>query len=162
METNMRSRSLFTIPRFREVESVYVGILNQTKKVQATYAHPSKFLDLREGLNDTIVPSFENKIIVYTFIDEKLQLLPLADNAKYYTSIEVLYVPELNNLDYEDELPIQDEYMDLFINIAAYYGMQDIGRSDKSELYRADVNEHLQLLGAYAAQLRAEEGRSGK
>ena len=112
--------------------------------------------------DDAYQPSFEDKSFYYTVMDNKVYLIPEIDSTYVYTAVDLVHNLEPEELQLESELPISRDYEDLILAMAALEGMQDLARSDKVQLYRAEVNDQLKVLQGYAAYRIQKEGSEVK
>ena len=161
IKSNHKSKSQFDIPSFISVDEVYVSytVGNKTEtKIQASGLTEDRYLSTQMGTNQIKQPSFDNKQIYYCLLDGKLTLLPEATNTNYYTDIKALFVEDFAAFTNTTNIPITREYKDLLITLAALEAMTDIGRGDKVNLMRAEVNDNFRLFAAYATDRKNREG----
>jgi hypothetical protein len=115
---------------------------------KATYISPDKYLSVKAEVNDMYNPTKE---YFYTILSNKIYLLPLlTSSTKYYSEIDVVCLKDSENFDLDDTLYIPNEFIDLFITMAASEAMQDLARSDKVGLYNQDITTQLTILKGYA------------
>lgn len=160
----MVNKSSFEIPSFRQVDEVYV-MTNQVKDkyIKASYRNVQEFWNLRHSENDINKPSFADNRFYYTFLEGKIHLLPEANKDKeFYWSVQVVYQPDVTEFNIDSKLPINSDYKDILLSMAAMFAMQDTSNSEKVALYRSDIQEQLQALGIYANFLTQMKGIAGE
>ena len=118
-----------------------------------------KYLSVKNKINNYYTPSFVDKRIYYALLNNRIYLLPEGNKEIEYTALEIVLSKD-SDLFYsvEEEVNIPNDYVDLLIVFAASEGMQDLGRSDKFQLYFADLNNYLVILKNYADLIEQKEG----
>lgn len=159
--SNHKSKSQFDLPSFIDVDEVYVTYRHNNKtysNIPAMKLAEDRYLDALNKQNDITEPSFADKQIYYSLIDDKLTLLPQATTTDYYTNIQVLYIEDFESFNQNTDIPITREFKDLLITLAATEAMIDIARGDKVQLMKVETNDNFRLLGAYATDRKNREG----
>ncbi|HUV84396.1 MAG TPA: hypothetical protein VMV86_01740 [Methanosarcinales archaeon] len=132
------------------------------KTAPVAYMEASKYLSNKYGVNDVKGTSFADAKFKYTVMvnDNKTNLifLPEATKTNVYTKVEYLEVPNFEIVNWEDEIPITSDYIDLLIDLAAIQGMQDIARADKAQLIERSIDKDWQILGQYGTYMKQTEG----
>ncbi len=140
------------------ISEMYVKV--DDKNINVKYKNPSEYLRLKYNDNTTYSPSIEKENVYYTVIDNAIYLLPEFET-EMYESIEVVYKNIKANFNsYDDEIELSEDYKDLLLEIAANFGMMDLGRNDKFQIYTSDINNQLGLVGSYIKVLQSKEGTS--
>ncbi len=124
------------------------------------YVNPENFLSIKHGRNLNYTPKVddEQQIVYYTIFDNAFYLLPTSSDI-LYKKIEVVLEQDTIFFSEPDEfVNIPKDYIDILIELAANEGMQDLGRSDKFQLYTADINNQLASAKVYADILETKEG----
>jgi hypothetical protein len=155
----------------REIESVFVSYNAGTlpskpnilvcTNVQATYKRPEEYLNILHGVNTITTPSFVDKKIFFTFLNNSLQLLPIhsiLNNENHYYAVQYICLPDTAVYGIDDKLPITYDYLDILINLAAIEGSMDIANQVKYQLYQSEVNGQLQILSQYSQIEKQEKG----
>lgn len=115
--------------------------------IQCTYISPDKYLSVKNNTNDMYDTT---KNYFYTILSNEIYLLPILNGTLKYYQIELITLEDTATFGLEDTLLIPNEYIDLFITMAANEAMQDIGRADKVQLYLNDIIGQLTMLKGYA------------
>ena len=128
----------------------------------ATFITPDKYYSVLNGANASYTPSVTSKKFYYTYLTNKIFLLPVLSTSEYsYTKIYATYKKDSVIFDETNpniEIPILNQYIDLIIILAANEGMQDLGRQDKVGLYTNEITGQLNILSGWAQQKQQEEG----
>ena len=125
---------------------------------KATFIDEEKYLAVHYQNTSAYEPSFQDKNIYYTFLDNKLYLLPKQSGPNRYLSVSAIMKSDVPAFVLEDTLNIPREYEDLLLTLTALEGMQDLGRSDKVQIYTAEINNQLSILKGYADYKTQKEG----
>lgn len=125
-----------------------------------TRINPDKYLSVLNGENQHYQPDAQKKKFYYTFLDNKVYLLPVlaVSSGLAYTQISLVLKADVPQITLESELVIPNEYIDLLITFAANEGMQDIAMGAKVSLYTNDIAGQLAILKGYADLKEAKEG----
>jgi len=124
----------------------------------ATFIQPDKYYSVLNGKNSSYAASVETKKFYYTYLSNKIYLLPILTSGHYYSKLSTTYKEDAPVLTWDTELPIMNQYVDLLIVMAANEGMQDLARQDKVGLYSNDIMGQLNILQGYAARKEQQEG----
>lgn len=127
----------------------------KTNTYKASYIVPENYLSIKNDKNNLYN---QKTTYFFTFLNNKLYLLPILNNTLIYSQIDVVLSKDIVNIDIDSELPIPNEYVDILIVLAASEGMQDIARQDKVQLYNNDVTGQLAILKGYADFKQVERG----
>lgn len=139
----------------RKIDELYVECTNN-KIYQCAYVDEQNYITATLGLNELYYPNYDKGKIFYSYFRNAVQLIPQKDNG--YSKLHIVYQIDIPELNIDSTIEISNDYRDLLIVMAAKEGMEDIARSDKVQLYRADINEQLQLLGLAASLEERNEG----
>ena len=141
---------LFVTYNVKESENVI------QKTTKATFIDPDKYLSVLNADNSAYEPSFKEGNIYYTFLNHSIYLLP---NEKEYVRLYAVLNEDAPELTFEtDSVKIPTKYKDLVLLYAAMEGMEDLGRTDKVQLYAGDINYQLSILKAAADFRTMKEG----
>lgn len=168
LDPQNKSNDIIPIDTNVKVEELYVtyeytdGTNKKTKTVSATYMEPSKYLTNKYDPNDVKDTSFTDGKIKFTVMMSDnvstIYLLPKYGTAGKYIKLEYLELPNFIIKDWEAEVPITGDYIDLLIDLAAIQGMQDIARADKAQLIERSIQADWQILGQYGTYMKQTEG----
>ncbi|NPV12735.1 MAG: hypothetical protein HPY57_13190 [Ignavibacteria bacterium] len=124
------------------------------------YVNPESFLSIKYGKNINYKPvvNSEEQNVFFTIFSNSIYLLPEGGNFSYERLEIILEQDTVLFSDPEEEVNIPNDYVDMFIEYAANEGMQDLGRSDKFQLYTVDMNNQLASAKAFADLLETKEG----
>ena len=143
-----RDTTVITVEKIDELFVTTTATSTEASPIQATYISPDKYLSVKNQGNDMYDTT---KGIFYTILSNKIYLLPiLTITTKFYSKVDAMILEDAITFDKDDTLSIPNDYVDLFITMAASEAMQDIARSDKVSLYANDINNQLSMLKAYA------------
>ena len=147
---NVKNSVSLELPAVPETEdtSIYIGTVR--------YITPDKYLSTKYQENDMYNTKDE---YFYTILENKIYLLPILTNKQYY-KVELICLEDVPELNKNDELNIPNSYIDLLVAMAALEAMEDLGRSDKVQLYTSEINNQLSILKGYAdikLQLRGSD-----
>lgn len=162
-----KGESEFDLDSYSEIEQVYVSYSLGNGKGSTALAMRSSedsYLSTKYGLNSQKTPSFTEKIIYYTIVDDKIKLLPEASSNGsngYYSDATVLYLNDgIKVANVNSNLPIERNYIDLVLNFACVEGMLDINRNDKANAFLDDAFAQIKLLQQLALNKKREVGVS--
>lgn len=154
----------FSIPAYISIDDVFLTVKYQasdksykTVTKQCAYISSTSYLSKKYGVNQVSVPSYEGDQYFYTIIDNKITFLPDSKTGQV-VSFEMIYLPDLVKWEDNEEVPITREYLDLLLDLACVFGMQDIARGDKVQLIESSVFENLKILGQWATYRKNTEG----
>ncbi len=148
-----------------KVTESYLIIENDKEVIKAPIINiPNiKWLSTINGENDLQKPDATKKIIYGTIIQNRYLITPLIKNAD---KVEMLYYssPEyFDSTNLDQNVNITAEYLDLLLGMAASEGMADAARSDKFQMFIADINNQITAINNYITlQLQLEGKHSGK
>ena len=127
--------------------------------VMAIPIDSDKYLSVATGVNTILTPNTTDPKIYYTIINNWFYFLPMPSALTLtLVHMRLLFLPDLEKLDFDDDIPITREYLDLLIELAASMGMADIARTDKVNLFRNSVYTDLEILAQYSALQKQQEG----
>jgi len=163
-EQGLPRKSVLEIPSYRKIDEVFaIGqykpndiMKNYTQ--QCTQSNPDKYLSIKNDVNDIIKPNWDKLQIYYFLMDDKIYFLPEPEDNNFYIQAELLYLPDVISFNWDTEIPMTQEYLDMLIKIAAMEGMQDIARIDKVQIYSSEIYEEFKILGQYASLMKEQEG----
>lgn len=144
-------------------EAYFVFDEGEIKKKSIINIPSNKWLSTINGENDLQKPDINKGIIYGTIIDNVYCIIPKVEAP---IRVEMLYKSstkyfDSNNMD--EKINISSEYLDMLLTMAAAEGMADAARSDKFQMFVADVNNQITALNNYiAVQLQLEGKHSGK
>lgn len=142
---------------FHQVDSK-AEIKGEEKAYQgkAVKIESSRYLSVKNG--ETDLYDAETKYF-YCVLSGKIMLLPeLSGKDLYYKEIEIVFAEELMSINVDSEVFIPKEYEDLLMVLAANEAMQDLGRTDKVNLYNSDIAGQIAILKSYADFKEAKKG----
>lgn len=147
--------------QFREIDEVvikYQAEGKDAKWLQFTHLEPNHYLKSKYNLDDINKPSLEEgkENVFYSIIDRKIFLLPVED----YLEINAIGIADFDDLKIDGSLPITNDYVDLFISLAAAEAMSDLPHPQKVQLYRQEIVDQVSVLAAYTSIKERREGES--
>lgn len=117
------------------------------------------YLATKYKLNEQRQPSFESKIIYYSIINDKINLLPEAIFPYNYKNITILYNKDGIEIDsINDKIALEKGYIDLVLSFAAGEAMVDLGRGDKANAFFDDAYSQIKILQQLALVKKREAG----
>jgi len=141
------------------VKEVFISYKRDGKVTtsKATLIEPEHYLSILHDESSAYDPSIENKNIYYTFLNHSIYVLPKYDKG-IYVNISVIMSEDAPELSESSELKIPRKYKDVILTYAALEGMEDLGRTDKVQLYTGDINNQLSILKSFADFKTMKEG----
>ena len=153
------------IPSSVKIDEVFVTYKigkDLPKTAPAAYMEPSRYLSNKYEVNEVKGTSFKEGKFKYTIMVENsftyMLLLPEITTANVYTKVEYLEIPNFEITNWDSEVPITSDYIDLLIDLATIQGMQDIARADKAQLIERSIDKDWQILGQYGTYMKQTEG----
>lgn len=108
---------------------------------------------------ETRNPSFEDKTIYYSFINDKIVFLPSPNVSYRYTNASILFTADgIKIKSINDKLPIELSYVDLLLSFAAAEAMVDLGRGDKAGVFYDDAYSQIKILQSIAMLKEQKKG----
>lgn len=124
-------------------------------KVKATYVEADLFYNHKDK---KIVGSPTKESPYYTIIGNEIKILPEDQLNNKGVKAIVSYNVKADGLDNNSNLDVPTEYEDLLLTFAAMEAMEDIGLTNKVQLYQSELNFHLQLIAGYTNLKEQKEG----
>ena len=147
--------------RFRKIHEIVVKyfIGDEGTWLQFTHLDPNHYLKAKYGLDEVNKPSLEEgkENVFYSIIDNKIYLLPESSG---YKEINAIGIADFDEFAINGNLPITNDYVDLFISLAAAEAMSDLPHPQKVQLYRQEIVDQVSVLAAYTAIKERREGES--
>jgi hypothetical protein len=111
---------------------------------RATRISPEEYVSTYTGYSDFYTPSYNNSTFYWSILDNKIYLLPGMEYNIFYSYRDDV----ASSLSYttDNDIDMPSTYWDLILSLAAAEAYMDIGEVNMVNLYKADVNEQLQLL----------------
>lgn len=155
----------FPLPSFIEIDDVFMTAKYKepgkselvTKTKQCSKFPATSYLSKKNGINDVSTPKWSDDQYYYTILNNKMVFLP--QNADgIIMSFEMVYLPDLDKWEDESEIPITREYLDLLLDLATIFAMQDIARLDKVNAITSSAYDNLKILAQWATARKNSEG----
>ena len=124
-----------------------------------------KWLSTINNENDLQKPDLAKGIFYGTIINNSLCITPLVKNPDKLNLDAIIVTSPIyfDDSDLEQPVNISGEYIDILLTMAASEGMADAARSDKFQMFVADVNNQITSITNYITlQLQLEGKHSGK
>jgi hypothetical protein len=143
--------------QFKVIDEVIIKY--KTKWLQPSSLEPNHYLKTKYGLDEINKPSVEDgkENLFYSIIDNKIFILPEVEG---YVEINAIGTEDFDEISLDTDLPITNDYADLFISLAAAEAMTDLPHPQKVQLYRQEVVDQISVLAAYTQIKERREGES--
>lgn len=140
------SSGTYDVSSYDEVFEVFVKFPTDEEWNRATYISPEEYISTYTGYSDFYNPDYNSSTFYWSILEDNIQVLPQLEYSMFFSFRDDIAA----SLSYtgDTDIDIPSEYWDLILSLAAAEAYMDIGQVDMVNLYKADVNEQLQLLAA--------------